>query len=205
MLFGEFAAEFRRAIAAKTQEAMLRRAQHGHVTGGKVFGYDNVRMDGHVERTITPAEANVVRDIYQRYADGEGFKAIAHALNAAKVTAPRPQRGRPAGWEPSTVRAVLRRDLYRGVMVYNKSKKRLPDGSRKGRQQRRPESEWIRHDKPELRIVDPLVVEAVEARLDGRRHAYLRTTTGKLLGRPGRASTCCPGSSSAPAVRASRP
>lgn len=37
-LQGEFNAEFRRAIARKTKEAMLRRAQQGHVTGGKVFG-----------------------------------------------------------------------------------------------------------------------------------------------------------------------
>lgn len=49
ILKSEFAAEYRRAIAAKTHEALLRKAQQGHVTGGKVFGYDNVRKDGHVE------------------------------------------------------------------------------------------------------------------------------------------------------------
>jgi DNA invertase Pin-like site-specific DNA recombinase len=62
-LKGEFAAEFRRAIAQKTSEAMLRRAKHGHVTGGKVFGYDNVRSNGHVDRVVNVAQASVVRDI----------------------------------------------------------------------------------------------------------------------------------------------
>ncbi len=183
-LQGEFAAEFRRAIARKTHEAMVRRAQLGHVTGGRVFGYDNVRLNGHVERCINKTEATVVRDIYQRYADGEGFKGIAHALNARKVPSPRAQRGRPSGWEPSTVRSVLKRELYRGVFTYNKTKKRLDDGSRRGRQRKRPESEWTRIDLPELRVVDAAVAERVDERLQGRRHAYLRTATGRLLGRP---------------------
>src|SRR6185369_10628560 len=42
-LKSEFAAEFRRAITTKTSEAMRRKASMGKVTGGRVFGYDNVR------------------------------------------------------------------------------------------------------------------------------------------------------------------
>lgn len=184
-LKGEFAAEFRRNIAAKTHEAMLRRAKLGHVTGGKVFGYDNERLSGHVERRINKAEAKIVREIYQHYADGEGFKQIAHTLNAKKLPSPRPQRGRPAGWDPGTVRAVLRRSLYRGVIVYNRTKKRDDDGSRhKGRQPKKPEDQWLKIDKPELRIVDSGVVDMVDARLHRRRHEYLRGAKGKLLGRP---------------------
>ena len=41
----------------RTYDAMSRKAQAGHVTGGRVFGYDNVRVDGHVERRINEAEA----------------------------------------------------------------------------------------------------------------------------------------------------
>ena len=37
---------------------------------------------GTLERCINAAEAAVVLDIYQRYAKGDGFKQIAHALNA---------------------------------------------------------------------------------------------------------------------------
>jgi site-specific DNA recombinase len=184
-LKAEFAAEFRRAIAEKTHEAMLRRAQLGHVTGGKVFDYDNVRRNDFVERAVNEPEANVVRDIYQRYADGEGFKAIAHALNAAALPSPRPQRGRPSGWDPGTVRAVLKRPLYRGVVVYNRTKKRDKDGSRYvGRQPKRPEAEWIRHDRPELRLIAPEIADAVDVRLALRRHTYLRDSKGRLLGRP---------------------
>jgi len=185
MLQGEFAAQFRRIIQQKTAEAMLRKAKAGYVTGGKVFGYDNVRLNGHVERHINPAEAAVVRDIYARYDHGDGFKQIAHALNAKRVPSPRPQRGRPAGWEPSTVRAVLRRVLYRGTISYNKTRKRDRDGSRvKGRQPRKPEAEWVTVDAPQLRLIAADLAERVDARLAGRRDQYLRTTHGRLIGRP---------------------
>jgi len=162
-LRAEFAAEFRRAIAQKTSEAMIRRAKLGWVTGKKCYGYDHVKCDGHVERVINPTEAAVVREIYKRYAGGDGYKAIAYALNA-KARTPR--------WSSGSVRSVLTRGLYRGLIVYNKTKKRDDDGSRhRGRQPRRPKSEWVHVAQPELRIVDAATCEAVDQRLEARRLA----------------------------------
>jgi site-specific DNA recombinase len=127
----------------------------------------------------------VVLDIFTRYARGEGFKTIAHSLNAQGVVAPRPQRNRPTGWEPSTVRAVLKRSLYRGTVEWNRTRKRDDDGSRhKGRQPKRPESEWISVEKPELRIVSEALAHEVDERLGARRTAFLRDHRGHLLGRP---------------------
>ena len=82
---------------------MLRKAQAGHVTGGRVFGYDNVEVlaDGkrsHVERRINEAEAAVVRRIFELSASGAGLTRIAKTLNAEGAPAPRPQQGRPTGW-----------------------------------------------------------------------------------------------------------
>lgn len=85
--------------------------------GGRVFGYDNVKVDGHMERRINPREAAVVRDIFVRYAKGEGLRTITKALNAGRVPSPRPQNGRPSGWSPTTIFTVVRRELYRGVVV----------------------------------------------------------------------------------------
>lgn len=177
----EFNAEFRRAIAAKTTEALQKKARAGHVTGGKVFGYDNVRVNGHVERRVNETEATVVREIFDRYAAGVGFRVIAHELNARRVPSPRPQRGRPAGWEPSTVREVLGRPLYRGVIVWNRSKKRDDDGEQ--RQRPRPESEWLRVEAPQLRIVDEAVGVAVDERRADRRDRYLRAPGGRIIAR----------------------
>jgi hypothetical protein len=80
---------------------------------------------------------------------------------------------------------VLRRELYRGTIVYNKTRKRDDDGSRhRGRQPKKPESEWVTIDAPQLRIIDEALAETVDAKRDGTRNRYLRSTKGRLLGRP---------------------
>ncbi len=67
-----FADELEREKARqRTYDAMMRKAKAGHVTGGRVFGYDNVEILGpdgqrsHVERRINEAEAAVVRRIFE--------------------------------------------------------------------------------------------------------------------------------------------
>ena len=57
----EMNAEYRRSIAKWTQEAMLRKARARHVCGGAVFGYDNIKTEGHTDRRINEAEAAVIR------------------------------------------------------------------------------------------------------------------------------------------------
>lgn len=182
----EFNAQARRAVAEKTHEAMVSKARQGFVTGNKVFGYLNVRVEkGKVLREVNPTEAAVVQTIYEKYAHGDGFKSIARALNAKHAPSPKSQRGRPAGWDPGTVRSVLKRPLYRGIFIYNKTKKRNSKGEiHKGRKPQKPESQWITVDLPKLRIVDPRLADAVDERLNARRNAFLRTAKGKLLGRP---------------------
>jgi DNA invertase Pin-like site-specific DNA recombinase len=70
-----FADELEREKARqRTADAMDRKARAGHVTGGKVFGYENVRLNSHVERRILESEAVVVRSIYEMYAKGAGYR-----------------------------------------------------------------------------------------------------------------------------------
>ena len=67
-----------------------RRPRHG----GRVFGYDNVRVNGHVEWRINQGEAAVVRRIFALCVDGHGMKATAKRLNAEGARSPRAQQGR---------------------------------------------------------------------------------------------------------------
>jgi DNA invertase Pin-like site-specific DNA recombinase len=60
--------------------------------GGCVYGYRNIRTDGHVERSIDPAQAEVVRRIYRETAGGRGFLRIAQGLNAEGLPRPRGAR-----------------------------------------------------------------------------------------------------------------
>ena len=184
-----FAAEMEREKARqRVTDAMLRKARAGHVCGGACFGYDNVEVLGpdgrrsHVERTVNEGEAEVVRRIFQMCAGGMGVKRLAKALNADGVPSPRPQRGRPRAWSPSSVRSVLHRDLYRGVSVWNRSQQSDAWGQRAWRA--RPESDWIRTDVPDLRVVSDQEWDAAHRRLKSAAAVYLRSTNGHLWGRP---------------------
>jgi len=160
----------------RTYDAMQRKARAGHVTGGRVFGYDNVEvvgMDGHrshVERRINEAEAAIIRRMFEMCAAGAGLTAIRKALNAEGVAAPRPQQGRPTGWVPSSVRAVLNRPLYRGEIVWNQTRKRNSWGQKQ--QAVRPESDWLRVEAHGLRIVPDELWHAAQAQATERRTKY---------------------------------
>src|SRR5918993_2601935 len=67
-----FADELERQKAGlRVYDAMSRKARAGHVTGGRVFGYDNVEVlaptgeRSHVERRINEAEAAVIRRMFE--------------------------------------------------------------------------------------------------------------------------------------------
>jgi site-specific DNA recombinase len=135
-----FADELEREKARqRTYDAMVRKARAGHVTGGRVFGYDNVEVLGpdgsrsHVMRRIHEAEAVVVRRIFELCAAGKGLRSIAKRLNDEHVASPRPQQGRPRACVASSVRDVLYRPLYRGEIVWNRPRKRTASGQAKQR------------------------------------------------------------------------
>ena len=85
--------EYRESVAG-TCDALKRKAKAGHVDGGRAFGYDNLRVDSHVERRINEPEAAVVRQIFRRMrrADAQGDRR-----RPGRVGAPTPARS--GGWE----------------------------------------------------------------------------------------------------------
>ena len=102
-----YASELERERAQqRTHDALLRKARAGHVTGGRVYGYDNIEVsapgpDGrpkrqYVTRQINPEQAAVVRQLFERCGAGWGFTRIAKALNAEHVAPPRPRVTRRA-------------------------------------------------------------------------------------------------------------
>lgn len=142
----------------------------------RLLGYENVRIDGHVERRILEPEAAVIRRIFDLASEGHGARHIAHLLNEQLVPAPRSQQGRPRGWDMGTIRAVLARPLYRGTIEYGQTRMRDAWGRRKI--SKRASTDLVRVSAPQLRIVDLDVAAAVDTiRLD-RRQRYLRGQKG---------------------------
>ncbi len=141
----------------RTYDAMLRKARAGHVTGGRLFGYENVEITGpdgqrsHVLRQPIEAEAAVIRRLFELAAAGHGIKAIARQLNDEGALSPEAQRNRSKTWAPSSVREALRRDSYRGLITWNRTKKRNQWGAH--HQTDRPAVDWVQVPAPDLRIV----------------------------------------------------
>ena len=199
-LKAEFAQQFRDQIRKHTKDAHRRKARQGLVTGGKAFGYDNVRRaKGETIRVINEVEAAVVRDIYTRYAAGDGYFTICQMLNQMGAPSPRAQLGRPSGWSRTTVRDVLMRPLYRGEIVYGRTKSAYgrelgkPRVGKNGLEREMaqiptPEDEWIRLPVDEsLRIVSAELAAAVDARRGNRRTRYLTARGAKNSKVPERA------------------
>jgi site-specific DNA recombinase len=181
-LRAEFAQQFRDQIRKHTRRAMQKKAREGWHTHGKVFGYDVQRVaKGQSTLVVNKPEARVVVDIYTRFANGEGARTIAAALNHKRVPKPRAQQGRRDGWSASTIRAVLKRALYRGEIVYgrtmkayNRELRRVRRGtSREKGQIPMPDDTWIRTPAPHLRIIDEELATRVDTRLEDRRSRYL--------------------------------
>ena len=184
-----FADEMERARASqRVADAMERKARAGHVTGGRVFGYDNVEIVGpdgrrsHVERRINETEAAIVRQVFRLSAEGHGMKAITKRLNAEGAPSPRAQQGRSHTWAPSSVREVLHRDLYRGLITWNRTRKRNQWGAQ--HQVARPPADWIDVPAPQLAIASEREWLAAHARLEAASAIYRKGTQGRAFGRP---------------------
>ncbi len=180
-----FGAELEREKASlRSHDKARQLVGAGHVAGGKVFGYRNVRKSdrlgrhSHTERHIDPDEAATVRRIFELRASGVGQARIARTLNADGDTPPSPRgAGRGRGWAASTVREILFRELYRGRVVWNRQRKRTSWG--RERHSDRPADQWVCVDAPQLRIIDEALWSAAHGRMDDARIEYERVTGGR--------------------------
>jgi site-specific DNA recombinase len=162
-------------LAKKTHRGLEGRAIQGFHTGGRCFGYDNVSEDGSVRLRINEAEAGVVRRVFNMAADGMSLKKVAKALNAEHIPSPRPRSGKVyATWCPTAIREMLRRELYVGRIVWNRSRFVKQPGTNKRLRRERPQSEWRITERPELRIIEDPLWNRVQTHL-----AFVARTFGK--------------------------
>src|SRR5258708_4972456 len=116
-LSGIIGEAFREMIKDRTYSALESRAKEQRPTGGRAYGY---RQGG-----INEVEAGIVREIFERFADGASTRSIAQELNSRGVPSPgssweRTKR-RAAGWMGSGVRVITRNPRYAGRIIWNQS------------------------------------------------------------------------------------
>ncbi len=134
-----------------------------------MFGYDNVEVkEGdrrvRVEYRINEAEAKIVREIFRRYADGEGLRTIAQDLQRRGIAAPKAGRRGTGVWSYSSISEMLRRDRYCGRIVWGRHEKAYRGGTKV--RIRRQSDQWVNLDVPELRIIDDEVWKLVQQKVE---------------------------------------
>lgn len=171
-LKGTMNALFLKDLGAKTHRGLRGRVEAGKVGCGNAYGYKVVReidAAGKVttgEREIIPAQADVIRRIFQEYVAGKSPRQIAIDLNRDGVAAP--QGGR---WTDASIRGnrslgsgILQNEFYVGEMVWNRRRRvKNPDTGRTEHRMN-PEAEWLHVQAPQLRIIDDALWNAARAR-----------------------------------------
>ena len=174
----------REKVASRTHENLISKARRGLVTGGRCYGYANVPiMSGNirvgVNYSIDPNQAEVIREIFRKYADGDGLRTIVHDLNARGIPSPRAGKRGTGTWSPSAMCDMLKNERYLGKVIWNRENEGVYRGGTKLREDR-PEAEWVTVDRPELRIIDDELWQSVQSRFGAKKKMGRRTSTGPV-------------------------
>lgn len=162
-LKGTMNALFLRDMKEKVRRGQKARVLAGFSSSSCAYGYRVVR--GVVDergrnvngvREINLEQAAVIRRVYEDYAAGKTLLEIVTALNAENI--PSPSGGL---WKRNALmggvkkqEGLLRNEIYRGMLVFNRSYVvRDPTTGRK-RQVPLLEDKWTRVEAPDLRIID---------------------------------------------------
>lgn len=145
--------------------------RNGFTAGGRAYGYRSAPRHAHEKRRggillIVEDEAQIVLEIFERYAAGETPRAIAADLNRRGVKPPRGKR-----WAASCIHGeaargsgILNNELYVGSIVWNKSRMVVNPNTGKRVSRRNAPVEWVRAEAEQLRIVPDELWDAVSAR-----------------------------------------
>jgi site-specific DNA recombinase len=171
-LKGTMSALVRRDLAARVKRGLVGRVLGGFNPGGLAYGYRRVPRlgaDGEPVRglvEIDPEQADIIRQIFDRFIANCSPIAIARDLNDAGVPGP---LGAP--WTVSTINGdrvrgngILRNELYVGRRIYGRTRNVYDPETRTRRKRPNPPESWIVTEVPELRIVSEEQWAAVVAR-----------------------------------------
>ena len=172
-LKGTMNAMFLKDLADKTRRGLRGRVEKGKSGGGLAYGYKVVKhFDASGEaikgdREIDENQAEIIKRIFIEYAHhNKSPKAIAATFNEEGIPCPS-----GSAWGQSTINGnrkrgtgILNNELYIGHLIWNRQRSiKNPDtGKRVARLNE--ESEWIRQEIPELRIVSQELWDAAKAR-----------------------------------------
>jgi DNA invertase Pin-like site-specific DNA recombinase len=172
-LKGTMNAMFLKDLADKTRRGLRGRVEKGKSGGGLAYGYAVVKKfnaDGEAlrgDREIIETQANIIKRIFEEYAyKNKSPKAIASQLNLENIPAPSGK-----AWGQSTINGnrrrgtgILNNHLYIGELIWNRQHFIKDPNTGKRVTRLNDESQWVRADQPELRIIPQELWDAAKAR-----------------------------------------
>jgi site-specific DNA recombinase len=174
---------FLKELSKKTHRGLEGRVLRGLPAGGRCYGYRNTPQGP----VINEREASVVRRIFQMSADGVSLKVISRTLNRENIPGPAPRKNRNStGWGHTEIRGILHRDLYRGVITWNRTHFEKRPGTNQRVCRRNPPEQWRTVQAEHLRIAPEDLWQKVQDRLSwvkqifsqGRPPGFLSRTAG---------------------------
>lgn len=151
----------------KTHRGLAGQLARGGHAGGLSYGYRSIPAGEVHKLEIVPEQAEVVRWIYTRYAEGWSCQRIAAELNERAIPSGRGRTWAVSALYGSRVKGsgVLNNELYIGRVIWNRSQwVKDPDTGKRTRTDR-PRDEWHIEERPELRIVTDAQWHAVRDRM----------------------------------------
>jgi site-specific DNA recombinase len=147
--------------STRIREALHLRAEQGLAVGRGVFGFDHRRDGRIVHRVRNEDEIATLLHVAETAVRIGSFNGAATALNAEGIAA-------PAGglWDARAVKALLIQPLYRGQIVYGRTRSMSKRGT--NLRVRVPDGDVQRHERPELAIWPKELERKIDALIAGR-------------------------------------
>ena len=159
----------RSRIAERTAGGRVTKARQGKIPGSGTpplgFRYE----DGYYH--VVEEKMSLVRDIFQRVADGQSLNEVVRYLE--RIGAPTPGRGK---WHRFTIRTMISNEAYVGTYYYGKTRKRqiptveVVNGERvygsRTEKENCPKEEWIGVPVPDSGI-PPEIIQRARQNIEG--------------------------------------
>ena len=162
-------------LRKKTARGLEGQKLRGFSAGENVYGYrtkpkgelklnrkGQAKYEGMIH-VINPEEAEIVKRIFQEFANGKSIHKITIKLNEERISTKRNMRG---GWNISTVSRILKNEKYIGNWNWRKSKTVRDPMTGKKKKVDRPEKDLIPLHRNDLVIIDRELWGKVQNRLN---------------------------------------
>ena len=171
---------YARQASTKTKAAHRARVKSGMYIGSRApFGYQKDPNDRH-HLIIDPPAADVVRDIFQMFADGIGYVRMTKILRQRGILNPQAYFNqnnpdyyknsdywrKPFDWHATSIRAILNNPVYLGKVVFGRSKTK---GFFDKRRVEAAEEEWVVAENTHEPLISQELWDTVHQMMKARR------------------------------------